>query len=598
MILLKILEILTSNWSRWFKSSTESTISTSWIQNKASKNGTRTHLGFESHLPKHERWWKGEFTKLKLRYLHSAVLYYPHGNIASHHSCSENQKSNEPRVRQRLSSILWLLVPVCFRTTECLVLSIRAKYRHVMTIWRHSPTVYNFSPFEVMVVKTWCGDLKKLALHNIHNRGSRSTKTAPVSEQWLLSTSSPPSMVSSFVFWPSGCVPCSRRYNSRHALLQMWASCPRRKFKSTSSPSPMVLSLGLWPSGWTPHPKLDVDAWLCAKCSIGTERRPCSSALMSTGIGVSCALKLLRALPCSYFTRCLAWWCIRESPVSRIVASSAFRVLGWIAHSFAEERARFLGRRPGKKNTRDQMHGVSSVSWAFLSAPWVCLDVATSARLKHTSDENLLVQFRTTWRLWEHESRLKNTPSRLLMETRKVVALHLSLPRTNAHSPSPSWNVFGCFPHWLQKNILETGKLVNSAQVHAWNTLKTARSGNQHNCRKGTLPKRLHTLLDYFSSFTCRACFPCTPCTCHPGALGWRHWSLCIHQRIKFDTPCPECMRHGTLWSRTLLRDHPTSECWEKLETERLLTALKGSTVSFKVCDTGTCSTVRCCSCS
>ena len=125
-------------------------------------------------------------------------------------------------------------------------LSIRAKYRHVMTIWRHSPIVYNFSPFEVMVVKTWCGDLKKLALHNIHNRGSRSTKTAPVSEQWLLSTSSPPSMVSSFVFWPSSCVPCSRRYNSRHALLQMWANCPRRKFKSTSSPSPMVLSLGLW----------------------------------------------------------------------------------------------------------------------------------------------------------------------------------------------------------------------------------------------------------------------------------------------------------------------------------------------------------------
>ena len=50
-----------------------------------------------------------------------------------------------------------------------------------------------------------------------------------------------------------------------------------------------------------------------------------------------CAPRLLRAQPCSYFSRCSAWRVSRESPVSRIVASSVFEVSREIAHNFAQE---------------------------------------------------------------------------------------------------------------------------------------------------------------------------------------------------------------------------------------------------------------------
>ncbi len=59
--------------------------------------------------------------------------------------------------------------------------------------------------------------------------GSRSTKTAlgtclpaPVSLKKVLKESSPPPMVLSLGIWPSGWIPCSRQYNSQHAL-PIWA---------------------------------------------------------------------------------------------------------------------------------------------------------------------------------------------------------------------------------------------------------------------------------------------------------------------------------------------------------------------------------------
>ena len=55
--------------------------------------------------------------------------------------------------------------------------------------------------------------------------GSKSTKTArgtcfpaPVSLKKVLKESSPPPMVLSLGIWPSGWIPCSRQYNSQHAL--------------------------------------------------------------------------------------------------------------------------------------------------------------------------------------------------------------------------------------------------------------------------------------------------------------------------------------------------------------------------------------------
>ena len=50
----------------------------------------------------------------------SVVLCFPQDNIACNHSCYECTRSKEPSVCHKLSSILWLLVPVCVRTPECL----------------------------------------------------------------------------------------------------------------------------------------------------------------------------------------------------------------------------------------------------------------------------------------------------------------------------------------------------------------------------------------------------------------------------------------------------------------------------------------------
>jgi hypothetical protein len=64
-----------------------------------------------------------------------------------------------------------------------------------------------------------------LYLHSPITVGSRSTKThlgtcfpAPVSLKKVLKESSPPPMVLSLGIWPSGWIPCSRQYNSQHAL--------------------------------------------------------------------------------------------------------------------------------------------------------------------------------------------------------------------------------------------------------------------------------------------------------------------------------------------------------------------------------------------
>ena len=63
--------------------------------------------------------------------------------------------------------------------------------------------------------------------------GSRSTKTAlgtclpaPVSLKKVLKESSPPPMVLSLGIWPSGWIPCSRQYNSQHALPICTPACP------------------------------------------------------------------------------------------------------------------------------------------------------------------------------------------------------------------------------------------------------------------------------------------------------------------------------------------------------------------------------------
>ena len=65
--------------------------------------------------------------------------------------------------------------------------------------------------------------------------GSKSTKTAlgtclpaPVSLKKVLKESSPPPMVLSLGIWPSGWMPCSRQYNSQHALpiwTPAWPTC-------------------------------------------------------------------------------------------------------------------------------------------------------------------------------------------------------------------------------------------------------------------------------------------------------------------------------------------------------------------------------------
>ena len=55
--------------------------------------------------------------------------------------------------------------------------------------------------------------------------GSKSTNTAlgtclpaPVSLKKVLNESSPPPIVLSDGIWPSGCMPCSKQYNSQHAF--------------------------------------------------------------------------------------------------------------------------------------------------------------------------------------------------------------------------------------------------------------------------------------------------------------------------------------------------------------------------------------------
>ena len=75
-------------------------------------------------------------------------------------------------------------------------------------------------------------------------------------------------------------------------------------------------------------------------------------------------------------------------------------------YSDNEVRCTVLGSAPIKENTRDQRHGMSSVFRAFSSVPRVYLEVATSACLKHTSDQKMLVQFLTSACL-RHSSKLE-----------------------------------------------------------------------------------------------------------------------------------------------------------------------------------------------
>jgi len=63
--------------------------------------------------------------------------------------------------------------------------------------------------------------------------GSKSTKTAlgtclpaPVSLKKVLNESSPPPIVLSDGIWPSGWIPCSKQYNSQHALPIWTPACP------------------------------------------------------------------------------------------------------------------------------------------------------------------------------------------------------------------------------------------------------------------------------------------------------------------------------------------------------------------------------------
>ena len=70
---------------------------------------------------------------------------------------------------KRLSQALVNFVTACahlFTDNRMSSLPMRAKYRHCKTIWEqtsdNSPTVPNSSFFELMVVKTWCGDLAQL----------------------------------------------------------------------------------------------------------------------------------------------------------------------------------------------------------------------------------------------------------------------------------------------------------------------------------------------------------------------------------------------------------------------------------------------------
>ena len=69
--------------------------------------------------------------------IYNAVLYFPHGNAVCHHSCYECNKSSEPSVCHKLSSILWQLVPVCLQTKECQV------YQYVTntSIWENFESI-------------------------------------------------------------------------------------------------------------------------------------------------------------------------------------------------------------------------------------------------------------------------------------------------------------------------------------------------------------------------------------------------------------------------------------------------------------------------
>ena len=89
----------------------------------------------------------------------NAVLYFPHGNSVFYHSCHGCKISNEPSVCHKRLSIVWLLVPICWRTIECRVClflpntSISESIR--LTCLPPCPII----PFDVTVVKAWRRDL-------------------------------------------------------------------------------------------------------------------------------------------------------------------------------------------------------------------------------------------------------------------------------------------------------------------------------------------------------------------------------------------------------------------------------------------------------
>lgn len=98
--------------------------------------------------------------------------------------------------------------------------------------------------------------------------GSRSTNTArgtcfpePVSLKKVLKESSPPPMVLSLGILPSGWIPCSKQYNSQHALpictpawptwMEMHSRCTY-----TQSKRGKTVKMAAYPPQWAPGPQI------------------------------------------------------------------------------------------------------------------------------------------------------------------------------------------------------------------------------------------------------------------------------------------------------------------------------------------------------
>ena len=83
----------------------------------------------------------------------------------------------------------------------------------------------NFSTIDNCEIATCRRNTSDMLVNLPTTVGSKSTNTArgtcfpaPVSLKKVLKESSPPPMVLSLGIWPSGWIPCSKQYNSQHAL--------------------------------------------------------------------------------------------------------------------------------------------------------------------------------------------------------------------------------------------------------------------------------------------------------------------------------------------------------------------------------------------